>query len=666
MRKSHISYPINSFCVFFFISFTLGAESFDSRAEAANEYVNVHSDTIGVHEIQTLNEGLDFWITTSNVVDRFEAEVVVQEMDESSWRLTKPLNGKRYSLAPGEKMKYVVEDTAGVESDKTGWIKLYRVDVMINGIGESNEEVDGAIIAYKTATNGYNDPSLVKYLVPVSLRCFTPDEDDVVSVEIKNSTLLVHNDSGKLEAAQSSYPASRLNELRFFLLGTQASLSECDQEITLIHNKTNCKDVARFSVWPNTSFVIQEVAFQNSAEIMSDCGIPFEIPQYKDSNHDRTISGIGERSVPVLYVRNTIPLIGAKFVHSCHQLSQPVYVRAESAAFRIPCTLASIDSDNVISITTATEKPIPDIIDFHDPLAIQWFVSTDNKSSWQSAGISTNRFYVTWAASRATKKLETLFFIGCKGAKGISGTTGIDDDRVVDAIWRNPFASLFVKTAFPQKVLSFYGFEDSNNNGQYDLGEIQHNTTSSCPFDENTDSFITLISKGYGQCATWAQLLLECWFAQGLNSVNGNAVNGCSAFFAGTAQTSFLIGVKNWEWSNQPAGVFPDGVHWFLATSSEANSGTLIPQNSSLSTAHCREILGISGQGYSPNPPAVFPVHFWVYDHRFYYDPSFGKRAQSPDELANMVFECFLIQEKSSEGDFYVIRKLPPIRTNLF
>ncbi len=650
---------------FSFTSVALAAGKLTPAPEAANEYVRVWSDTIGVHEVQNPDGGLDFWITTTNVVDGFMAEVVVEEIDEDSWRLKEPQSGKRNQMSPGDKLKYVVEDVSGVEPDKTGWIKLYRVDAMIDDVGEANEEADGALVAYKTAPGGYNDPAIAKYLVPVALRCFTPDEDDVVTIEIRNSTLLVRNDSGGLEEAQSSYIASELSDLRFFLLGTQASTSECDQEIVLTHDKTKCKDVAKFSVWQNASFVIQEVSFQNANEILSDLGVPFEPPQYKDSNHDGVISGAGEKAVPVLYVRNTQPTIAAKIYHPSAQLTPPVYVRAESPAFRIPCTPALIDSDTVISIASATETTLADKIDFQDPLPVRWFVSTDNKSSWQSAGISTNRFYVTWAASQATKNLETLFYVGCKGAKGISGITGTNDDRIVDAIWENPFTSLSVKTASTQKVLSFFGFEDSNENGQYDIGEPQHNTTSSCPFDSN-DSFVTLISKRYGQCATWAQLLMECWFAQGLKSVNGNQVKGCRAFFETSSGIEALIGVKNWEWSNSPMRYLDNGVPCFVATSAEADSGSLIPQTTPLPSGHCCEIMGIPGQGNSPNPPAVFPVHFWVYDKRYYYDPSLGKRARSSDGLADVVFECALFQVTDPNADFFVLQSLPPIQTRLF
>lgn len=129
---------------FSFTSVALAAGKLTPAPEAANEYVRVWSDTVGVHEVQNPDGGLDFWITTTNVVDGFTAEVVVEEIDEDSWRLKEPQSGKRNPMHPGDKLKYVVEDVSGVEQDKTGWIKLYRVDVMIDDVGEANEEADGA------------------------------------------------------------------------------------------------------------------------------------------------------------------------------------------------------------------------------------------------------------------------------------------------------------------------------------------------------------------------------------------------------------------------------------------------------------------------------------------------------------------------------------------
>jgi len=647
---------------FSFTSVALAAGKLTPAPEAANEYVRVWSDTIGVHEVQNPDGGLDFWITTTNVVDGFMAEVVVEEIDEDSWRLKEPQSGKRNQMSPGDKLKYVVEDVSGVEPDKTGWIKLYRVDVMIDDVGEANEEADGALVAYKTAPGGYNDPAIAKYLVPVALRCFTPDEDDVVTIEIRNSTLLVRNDSGGLEEAQSSYIASELSDLRFFLLGTQASTSECDQEIVLTHDKTKCKDVAKFSVWQNASFVIQEVSFQNANEILSDLGVPFEPPQYKDSNHDGVISGAGEKAVPVLYVRNTQPTIAAKIYHPSAQLTPPVYVRAESPAFRIPCTPASIDSDTVISIASATETTLADKIDFQDPLPVRWFVSTDNKSSWQSAGISTNRFYVTWAASQATKNLETLFYVGCKGGKGVSGVCGIDDDSVVDAIWNSQFATLSVLKASNGHILSYYGFEDSNQNGIFDAGDVDHNSDATCPVGDSFHPFVPLIATEYGQCSAWAQLLFETWKAQGMACVNGSEAH--PVFIEAASQTGYisLLGVKNWAWSTESIPEEDNPFDWspvYKTTAALVDRGLSISNTSDLPRMLCRDEIGIPGQGRSPNPPSNYPCHYWMTDGCSFFDPSYGFRAGSLEALYKTVFECWILKPDvmSNESYYWVIKK---------
>lgn len=600
---------------FSFTSVALAAGKLTPAPEAANEYVRVWSDTIGVHEVQNPDGGLDFWITTTNVVDGFTAEVVVEEIDEDSWRLKEPQSGKRNPMHPGDKLKYVVEDVSGVEPDKTGWIKLYRVDVMIDDVGEANEEADGALVAYKTAPGGYNDPAIAKYLVPVALRCFTPDEDDVVTIEIRNSTLLVRNDSGGLEEAQSSYIASELSDLRFFLLGTQASTSECDQEIVLTHDKTKCKDVAKFSVWQNASFVIQEVSFQNANEILSDLGVPFEPPQYKDSNHDGVISGAGEKAVPVLYVRNTQPTIAAKIYHPSAKLTPPVYVRAESPAFRIPCTPASIDSDTVISIASATETTLADKIDFQDPLPVRWFVSTDNKSSWQSAGISTNRFYVTWAASRATQNLETLFFIGCPSAKGVSGIVGLNDDRVFNCIW-NIFSSRSMPRAHDGLLLTYYGYRDSNRNGLYDTG-----IDRDCSEIDIVD-FANLIAVGNGQCHAFVDIFIQSLLAQGLATINGIApVSVCLDPKYG----AIPFAVKNWE-TCEPARHIPPraGKYFNIILPAFAGVTGLHHQHYSLKEGEAKDIPGVPGQGTSPNPPEQFDRHYILRYGDKYFDPSYG------------------------------------------
>ena len=112
-----------------------------------------------------------------------------------------------------------------------------------------------------------------------------------------------------------------------------------------------------------------------------------------------------------------------------------------------------------------------------------------------------------------------------------------------------------------------------------------------------------------------------------------------------------------------PYYVYPDGDQWFWATLAEANQGLSVSQTSILPSEHCREILGIPGQGNSPNPPAYFARHYWVSDGRFYHDPSFGKRAETLDVISRGVFECYMYQFAEHNGDFAVIKSPPQLTT---
>ena len=326
----------------------------------ANDYVRVWSETIGVENViradraHQLGNSLDFYITTTNVLDGFKALVRLEEINGDAWKLTSPGSGVPVPMRPGERIEYVVADRTGTEQHLPGHVALYRVDVRIGDMDEPFEETVGASLFHKDAVNGYDDPTLREFLVPVTIRCFTPDISDAVSIEAETSQLLVRNAAGELHEALSAYTAAELGTLEFFLLGTTLSTTDRDQAVRVVHVKTQCHDEARFTVRPKSEFCIRTVSFWNDVAIASDLGVEFVRPQYKDDNANGILDGSEDHAWPVCYVRNTRPSIQATLACADASQSGSVLVRAEATGFALPATFAFSSSPAMRSTASAT------------------------------------------------------------------------------------------------------------------------------------------------------------------------------------------------------------------------------------------------------------------------------------------------------------------------
>ena len=596
----------------------------------ANDYVRVWSETIGVENViradraHQLGNSLDFYITTTNVLDGFKALVRLEEINGDAWKLTSPGSGVPVPMRPGERIEYVVADRTGTEQHLPGHVALYRVDVRIGDMDEPFEETVGASLFHKDAVNGYDDPTLREFLVPVTIRCFTPDISDAVSIEAETSQLLVRNAAGELHEALSAYTAAELGTLEFFLLGTTLSTTDRDQAVRVVHVKTQCHDEARFTVRPKSEFCIRTVSFWNDVAIASDLGVEFVRPQYKDDNANGILDGSEDHAWPVCYVRNTRPSIQATLACADASQSGSVLVRAEATGFALPATPAPVSGGVATLPATLTTQPLANAVDFQDPLTVNWFVSTDAGATWESAGSSTNRFYVTWDAPEiadTAKRLETLFYIGCRGAKGVTGTTGADNGRVLDAVWENQFRTLHVTRASDGKVLTYYGFHDNNDNGVYDEEyDNDRNNPSQCRWWQ----FHELIQYQNGQCASWAQLMLFTLHAQGIMNLLPSQEIRIRILYPIGANlfTGMMFAVNNWETKGEGQLPNPSFRQYTIVLLDAGVTGNDEPTAKPVDSAW--DIPGVPGQGNSPNPCSYFNSHSIVGIGDKFYDPSYG------------------------------------------
>lgn len=630
-------------------------EGLSPAPSAENDYVRVWSSTIGVENVICSDNAapdgetrLDFLITTTNVVDNFIALIHIDEINGDAWELKSPRSGVAAPMHPGERIDYILHDKTGVEPDKTGHIALYRVDVCIDGVPEIEEETIGATVFRGNASGNFDAVALAPFLTAVTIRCFTPDPEDLVSLEVAFGTLLVLGADGQLERASMHYAAGELGELSFYLLGNRLSQAPLNQYLRVTHDATGCHDEARYTVKDKPPFQIRTVEFHNNVPIESDFGEAFDRPQFNDHNADGVLQGGSEHGWPVCAVRNTTIALKATIAHSNPSLSSPVFVRAVSDAFSISSTLATVTPTEIVLPMTDADGPLANSIDFKDPLRINWSVSTDNGATWHDAGSSTNRFYVVWSHPVSNSRLETLFFIGCRGAKGVTGTTGNNNKQVLDAIWDNQFKTRRVARACDNKVLTYYGFRDNNGNGTYDDGDVYMNTPETCP----NPSYDLLIQNLNGQCDAWASLMEQVLKAQGVSTISESSIGRITLHPNSSATTMPSLGfaIKNWGRSGMGIPFPPDEGRSFLIVLSDAGIIGSVPPRSQDNNL-CWDMAGVHGQGNSPNPPSLFTVHKIVRVGNLNYDPSYGNGGNGPYNTMS-AYEHALLAGLVTKHDF--------------
>jgi hypothetical protein len=255
-----------------------------------------------------------------------------------------------------------------------------------------------------------------------------------------------------------------------------------------------------------------------------------------------------------------------------------------------------------------SSNKLADQIDCIDKFEITWTVSFDNAASWKTAGKSDNLMYVTWADPQGDK-IYTMYDVGCRAAKGQGGVVGINDDAVLDKVWTK-FKTLKIRRVSDNKMLTYYGFVDKNNNDIYDKG-IDENVNSTDATKVYTAA--GLVKLGNGQCAAWVYFFSEVLSAQGLIKINKNT----KEMLIVTPIMSNLA-IKNWappkEGSTNPRKI-PKGYD-----DAEVDGKNPKKPNDD----EVADEKGVNGQGNSPNPPALFSKHYIFKVNGEIYDPSYA------------------------------------------
>lgn len=310
---------------------------------------------------------------------------------------------------------------------------------------------------------------------------------------------------------------------------------------------------------------------------------------------------------PVCYMRSLPPPGVDRYVQADVLLivtpagvfSDPVTVRAvgpDSYGFE---TEATLNGSNLQLQEVQSTEALPDVIDFHDPMVLEWQVSPDGGTIRLGGAQSRNRTYVTRDVPNTGSRFYTLLHNSCRDADGLT-----DEAQVIAAIWSD-FTDLEVYRVDPT------GKTQGTKLTYYGSWSCQHYSTAH------------LLEHGDGQCGAWAKFFIDEMGAQGINHTNEYVL-----FYHVSTNFDYGFCVKNWQFTSS------NGMSHSLSYPYLNLDGSPFIVNNAYQWVYKQvdNTPGIQGQGREPGgpdePASLFGNHQVVkIDNNTvitYYDPSYG------------------------------------------
>jgi len=256
--------------------------------------------------------------------------------------------------------------------------------------------------------------------------------------------------------------------------------------------------------------------------------------------------------------------------------------------------------------TPMVSVPLDDAIGFYNPLTITWYYGPTADGPWYEAGQSSNQVYVLLGAPQTSPLYHTLVHLSCKNAKGET-----EPAEATEKMW-----SEFTD----QKVFRMDGTQLT----YYSSYTTQNTTTGD------------LLKYGDGQCGAWASFFIDMRKIHGIDDY-GEYVIFRAIPPAGIAQDSVGFIVNDWKFDGSGRSGHP--VYPYL----NIPDTSLIEEHRyhwKFSEVH--DETGVAGQG-NANPASLFNNHQVVISGE-YYDPSYGKKYLSLEEIDDTAIAGFYIR----------------------
>lgn len=326
-----------------------------------------------------------------------------------------------------------------------------------------------------------------------------------------------------------------------------------------------------------------------------------------DGNFDAADTGQYERNYSVAFTRNTKPKIGATFKIQDISLSafgdsanDSPKIRAHgSDGIEIPATTAVVEANFVTLPLTESTTPLPDAIKYcnkSDGTAFEltWEMSVDGGSTWVQLATTKHTVYVTLGDPSPMPDnrhfQETLFFIGCKFANGLTSQADM-----IGAVWTEFEGRQLYRVDHPESPLTYY----ANNAAPY---------TTCVSLDQ-------MLAAGDGRCGCFQGLMLQILYNQGVSA----AVAKPTLVTPHPDYRAEAIAAYMAEYGEDPRPTYPTIRNIFFVKNWDLNTKT------PFSTV---DQDGAPAQGNS-DPIAVFADHALVEVNlpdtaSEIYDPSYG------------------------------------------
>ncbi|MDR1480875.1 MAG: hypothetical protein LBJ00_18275 [Planctomycetaceae bacterium] len=356
-------------------------------------------------------------------------------------------------------------------------------------------------------------------------------------------------------------------------------------------------------------FKLSEVTFSNGTDVKQDNGGgSYPTPHWK-----RDMAGSPLQPCPYLYgtdstkkkLRATV-----KWSYESGQVLSGLQIKGIGTdGINIPATSATVDTTaKTISLPTTGVDATTNFGDetkFFNPFSMDWQMSFDGGTTWESAGTSNNPIYVSLGVDTTVLPLTGLYRTVVHLACSTDGATS--GNQAADNAW-NTFKGRTIK-----------GWKESDKEFTRNLYYYKPGTTFIANASGETSDLLQSTTDS-GQCDTWAELLIDVF------AVNGIQCQRCTVKAKETLQLLGML-IKEWDGGTKPE---PAILHADFVVNNYV--GEMVPSLTPGSNVYGQLISlpAIPGQSSGSNSPSekVFAVHYivkYVSDSSTkYLDPSYG------------------------------------------
>ena len=330
---------------------------------------------------------------------------------------------------------------------------------------------------------------------------------------------------------------------------------------------------------------------------------------------------------PVAYKSGFKPNVTARIVFTCSSAPSEILVKAiafDTFTFAQQNCALTASGGTYTATYTATDCDLAfraNKVDYFQSFDIDWLVSFDGGTTWRNAGMSSNPLYVSWHAPvnenawMGYEWFETLFFLSCKNAAGQT-----DEDSIIARVWDE-----------------FIDNEVSRVDGT-PLAYYKHIIEANYQTSQ-------LLADAEGQCYCFARLFMDLLKIQGISRTN-NYLNIAADGTPSSCGSITRFLVKDWAFHTPMDSMGCTDLPWRDVSGTDLYTGDT---SYLFDYTEVTDELGVKGQ-HAQNPSSLFNNHQIILIDGVYYDPSYGLKYNTIDEIRTVALSGWANRTTSNEA----------------